>query len=209
MNVLREVEKVITLQNPQQKLDAIIGPLEQLFERGRALQLPPERVGRAASLLLAAAIEEQQAEIKEEIFAVLLTAVSWNEISRYIDWIALVDHLPLLSGYCLGYALGMLGRSRRYVFLTMLQDYLADPDLFVQIEALEAMKQLWWDTSGRHPELKRWMCNATLVELQSLYMHPYRHTTPKKELREHFVRICEEVVGNMKDWFKKYKHYEF
>lgn len=209
MNILREVEKILSIQDPQKKLDAIIGPLDQLFERGRALPVRPERLGKAASLLLTAAFEEQDAEIKEEMFAVLLTAVSWNEISRYIDWITLVDHLPCLSGYTLGYALGMLGWSRRHVFLAVLQDYLRKPDIFIQVEALDAMIRIWWDTSGRNPALKAAMQVAAFTEVQVMLLNPCKYTTSRGVVHERFALLCTEIVEDMKDWFKQQKHYEF
>jgi hypothetical protein len=209
MNVVREVEKVLSIQEPQKKLDAIIGPLDRLFERGRALPVRPERLGKAASLLLTAALEEQDVEIKEEMFAVLLTAVAWNEISRYIDWIALVDHLPCLSGYTLGYALRALGRSRRHVFLAILQDYLRKPDIFIQVEALDAMIQIWWETSGKDAALKTAMQVAALTEVQAMLLNPYKYTTPRGVVHERFALLCTEVVKDMKDWFKQQKHYEF
>lgn len=113
MDIVEETEKALAALNPKEREERI-SDLDWPFEEGRlfvAGGFKKEDVGKAASLILFASLGETDERVKDEMFSVLGTAVSWNDISNLIDWDRVVEQLPHLSLNGLVYALDMVGYS--------------------------------------------------------------------------------------------------
>ncbi len=202
LNILDKTQRVLAIQDVQSRREKIAS-LDWFFELGRAF--PVELVGQASVLLLAAALQEADQQVKTEMLAVLLTAVSWNEVSAYIAWDELIAHLPLLAGPLLISALEMLGWSRRTSDLVVLRSYLDSvADDTAQMNILDAMGQIWWDKSGRDPALQEALLATTRQYLWFLLLNPTQHALTEKAVHTQVQLFRHEFVANVSTWFDQY-----
>ncbi|GHO87547.1 hypothetical protein [Dictyobacter formicarum] len=201
MDIIEETKRALATLNPREK-ESRIDDLDWLFEKGGFKKAD---VGQAASFMLLASLDERDERVKETIFSALKTAVSWNDISEYIDWDVVIRQLSFLSLNGLMYALGMLGWSKRITDISILKQYLDHDHLAVQTCALDSICQIWWDASGRDPEAKALMNIEAQRRVDFLIGNPKKHDVSESKITGLFQEVCAEVIENMEKWFDQHR----
>ncbi len=126
--MIKEIQDTLGLQNLQERVSKL-GQLSDVFEYGHGLS--EEDVIEGTKLLLAAALQEKDQSVKDQLLYALYTSVVHQDIGDCIDWDALVDILPSLNKLQLEEALGVLGLSGQEKYLHILDEYMhnADPEI--------------------------------------------------------------------------------
>jgi hypothetical protein len=128
MDILKDVKAILGLQNSHER-EREIEKLSDVFEYVHGLS---ERdVVEGVTLLLAAALHEDNQSTKESFFHAVDNAVVYQHIGNRIDWDTLVASLPSLGKWELEYALDILGISGQARYLPILKEYAchADPEI--------------------------------------------------------------------------------
>lgn len=199
MDFRNEIEEILKIQDPKEKTRRI-EDIEDSLRDNRSLET--EDIGEAASILLKFASREQNNHVKESLFSLLLTAVSWHEIDKYIDWDFVIAQIPHLAGYTLLYALEIPGWSREKKYIPFLEEYLNYPDVRVQIAALDAIAQLWWDISDKSDEMKKKMKIEAISHIRQLLNNPKKHHVSDTDVQRQLLQVQREFIVNMRDWFE-------
>jgi hypothetical protein len=205
MDIVEETEKALATLDPKEREERI-SDLDWPFEEGRLFAVggfKKEDVGKAASLILFASLEEKDEQVKDEMFSVLGTAVSWNDISNLLDWDRVVEQLPYLSLNGLVYALDLVGYSRRISDVDVLRRYLDHDQVSVQTFALSAIRQIWWDVSGHDPQVKALMYIEESKDTEFQPVNPTKHDLPASVIKEQFQSTEDKVMRNLEEWLEQ------
>jgi hypothetical protein len=139
MNIINEIKETLALQNSQERVSKL-EQISDVFEYGHGLNV--EDVMEGTKLLLAAALQEKDQSIKDQIFYALYTAVVHQDIGDRIDWSVLVDILPSLDKSQLEEALGILGLSGQEKYLRVLDEYMHNADSEIREWAIDAIREI-------------------------------------------------------------------
>jgi len=129
MDILKQVKEILLQQNSQEKhyqLDQLCDVLEYHHELNDA------DVGEGVRLLLPAALQEDNQEVRETFFRTLDKAIIHHEIKTRVNWDKLLTVLPFLGKWELVYVLEILGFSGQTKYLPVLEEYAhhADPEIW-------------------------------------------------------------------------------
>ena len=105
MDILQQVKDILEQQNPQEKhyqLDQLCDVLE--YHHG----LNEEAIVEGVQLLLPAALQEENKEVRETLLQTLDKAITHHDIRTRIDWDKLLTLLPFLGKWELVYLLEIL-----------------------------------------------------------------------------------------------------
>ena len=139
MDIVKDVKEMLEQRNPYEK-ESEIEQLSDVFEYSR--DLSQEDVAAGVQLLLAAALQEEDQDMKESFFHAMNNAVVYQRIGSCIDWNMLAGFLPSLAKVHLDYALNMLGLSVQEQYLSVLEVYAHHPDPEIRTWAQEAIDEL-------------------------------------------------------------------
>ena len=128
MDILKQVKEILEQQNPQEKhyqLDQLCDVLE--YHHG----LNEADVVEGVQLLLPAALQENNKEVRETLFRTMDAAIVHHDIKTCVDWDRLFALLPSLGKWELVYVLEILGFSGQVKYLPVLEEYThhADPEI--------------------------------------------------------------------------------
>jgi len=96
----------------------------------------------------------------------------------------------------------MLGWSKDKRYIPLLERYLDSPDIWVQITALEALSQIWWDFSTKNNEVKKYMKIEAITHIRFLLMNPHTHHLSEIHVQKQLSQIQHEFIANMRNWFE-------
>lgn len=198
MGFRNEIEEILKIQNVQEKVERID---ESVYELSENRSVGAEEVGGATALLLQEALGEQNKEVKEAMFDLLATAVSWHQIGTFLDWDAILAQIPYLAGNTLLSALEMLGWSKEKRYIPLLERYLDSSNIWVQITALEALSQIWWDLSAKNDEMKKYMRIEAITHIRFLLTNPQTHHLSEAHIQQQLSQVQHEFIANMSNWF--------
>ena len=116
MNIVNEINKVLVLQDPNEK-DNRLSLLDDEFEYGNALD--GADVVEGTQLLLTAALQEDDKVLRKKFFRAIDTVVLYQDIGHRINWDILVVSLPSLEKRELVYVLDILGLSGQEKYLSV------------------------------------------------------------------------------------------
>lgn len=199
MGFCNEIEEILKIQNVQEKVERIE---DSVYELSENRSIGAEEVGEATALLLQEALGEQNKEVKEAMFDLLATAVSWHQIETFIDWDAILAHIPYLAGNTLLSALEMLGWSKDKRYIPLLERYLDSSNIWVRITALEALSQIWWDFSAKNDETKRYMKIEAIAHIRSLLTNSHTHHISESHIQKQLSQVQHEFIAHMSNWFE-------
>jgi hypothetical protein len=128
MDILKQVKEILEQQNSQEKryqLDQLCDVLEYHQELNDA------EVVEGVRLLLPAALQEDNKDVRETFFRTLDKAIIHHDIKTRINWDRLLTVLPSLGKWELIYVLETLGFSGQARYLPVLREYAhhADPEI--------------------------------------------------------------------------------
>jgi hypothetical protein len=139
MNMTKKIKETLELENPQERVNKL-EQISDVFEYVHGLNV--EDVMEGTKLLLAAALQEKDQSVKEQIFYALYTSVVHQDIGDRIDWDGLVNILPYLNKSQLEEALGVLGLSGQEKYVHVLDEYVRNADSEVHEWALDAIREI-------------------------------------------------------------------
>lgn len=139
MNIIESVKEILVQQNFYEK-ESQLEQLSDVFEYVQ--ELGEEDVAKGVQLLLAAALQEEDLNMKETFFHTINNAVVYQHIGSRINWDKLVDSLPSLEKEHLDYALNMLGLSVQRKYLPVLKKYSHSSDSEIRKWGQESVDEL-------------------------------------------------------------------
>lgn len=199
MGFRNEIEEILKIQDVQEKLERID---DRVYELSENRSVGAEEVGEATALLLQKALGEQNQEGKEAMFDLLATAVSWHQIETFIDWDAILAQIPHLAGNTLLSALEILGWSKDKRYIPLLERHLDSSSIWVQITALEALSQIWWDFSAKNDDMKKYMKIEAITQIRFLLTNPQTHHISEAHIQKQLSQFQHEFIANMRNWFE-------
>jgi len=151
MDILKLVKEILGEQNPQKK-EHLLESLSQILEHHHNLN--EADVIEGIRILLAAALQEENKEVRETFFSTIENTVVHRDIEDCIDWDALAASLSDLGKWDLEYVLNVLGLSGQVRYLPVLNEYAyhADPD--IQKWAQEAISEIKYRVAHAAPAQK-------------------------------------------------------
>lgn len=131
--------------NRREDLDLRLGDIGDLLEYGN-----PNRndVITFTKYALELAIAEENFDIKESLFYLLMNAVTFQGVARNVEWDPLADVLPTLDDAILDYALTILGCSKNRKFIKVIEPYLQSPNDSIRETAEEALEEINYNVEG-------------------------------------------------------------
>lgn len=199
MGFRNEIEEILKVQSRGEKTERIE---EIVFDLSSRRSVAEEEVGETAAILVQAALGEQNKGVKGALFDLLATIVRWYRIDRLIDWDAILAQIPSFTGKILLFALEMLGWSRDQRYIPLLERYLDSPNIWVQITALEAIAQIWWDLSEKSDEMRKYIKIEAIGHIQSLLNNPQTHHLPEALIQKQLSQVQYEFIEHMRKWFE-------
>ncbi|CAI8893207.1 Cnd1 domain-containing protein [Brevibacillus sp. IT-7CA2] len=126
-------------QNRREDLHLRLGDIGDLLEHGN-----PNRKDVIAftEYALELAIAEEDFEVKESLFYLLMNAVTFQGVARNVEWDSLASVLPTLDDAILDYALTILGCSKNRKFIKVVEPYLHSPTENIRQAAAEALEEI-------------------------------------------------------------------
>jgi hypothetical protein len=137
--MIKEIKDTLALQDPQERVSKL-EQLSDVFEYSHGFN--GEDIIEGTKLLLAAALQEKDQSMREQLFYTIYTSVVHQDIGDRIDWDALVDILPSLNKLQLEEALGVLGLSGQERYLHVLDKYMRNADPEIREWALNAIGEI-------------------------------------------------------------------
>ncbi|MCC8434787.1 hypothetical protein HP567_009560 [Brevibacillus sp. M2.1A] len=131
--------------NRREDLHLRLGDIGDLLEYGN-----PNRndVITFTKYVLELAIAEENFEVKESLFYLLMNAVTFQGVARNVEWEPLADVLPTLEDAILIYALTILGFSKNRKFIKVIEPYLYSPNDSIRETAAEALEEINYYVEG-------------------------------------------------------------
>lgn len=125
--------------NRREDLHLRLGVMGDLLEYGN-----PNRKDVIAftQYALELAIAEEDFEVKESLFHLLMNAVTFQGAARKVEWDPLANVLPTLDDAILDYALSILGCSKNRKFIKVIEPYLHSPTENIRQAAAEALEEI-------------------------------------------------------------------
>lgn len=80
--------------------------------------------------------------MKESLFRILLNAVIYQDVGKYVEWDKLANILPMLHDRILDYALTIIGYSKNRKFINVIKPYLDSPTDYIKQTASEALLEI-------------------------------------------------------------------
>ncbi|ASJ52379.1 hypothetical protein BP422_01780 [Brevibacillus formosus] len=88
------------------------------------------------------AIAEEDFDVKESLFYLLMNAVTFQGVARNVEWDPLANVLPTLDDAILNYALAIIGCSKNRKFIKVIEPYLHSPTEYIRQTATEALEEI-------------------------------------------------------------------
>ena len=151
MDILKEVKDILALQNPYEKDDRL-EQLSDVLEYHHRLNKAD--VVEGVRLLLAAALQEDDKEMKQTFLRAIENAVVHHDVGDRIDWDALAASLSSLEKWDLEYVLNVLGLSGQARYLPVLNEYAQHADPEIREWALEAIREIEYRVAHASPAQK-------------------------------------------------------
>lgn len=131
--------------NRREDLHLRLGDIGDLLEYGN-----PNRndVITFTKYVLELAIAEENFEVKESLFYLLMNAVTFQGVARNVEWEPLADVLPTLEDAILIYPLTILGFSKNRKFIKVIEPYLHSPNDSIRETAAEALEEINYYVEG-------------------------------------------------------------
>ncbi|NQF15919.1 hypothetical protein HPY31_18655 [Brevibacillus sp. HB1.3] len=125
--------------NRREDLHLRLGDMGDLLEYGN-----PNRQDVIAftQYALELAIAEEDFEVKESLFHLLMNAVTFQGVARNVEWDPLANVLPTLDDAILDYALSILGCSKNRKFIKVIEPYLHSTTEDIRQAAAEALEEI-------------------------------------------------------------------
>ena len=139
MDIIKEVKEVLVQQNPQEK-HYILEQISDVLEYHHGLN--EADILEGVRLLLSAALQEDDKDVRETFFRTIDKAVLYQEIGDRINWDSLVISLPSLEKRDLVYVLDILALSGKEKYLPILDKYAHHLDPEIRKWAHEAIEEL-------------------------------------------------------------------
>jgi len=139
MDILKQIKEILAQQNPQEK-DTQLSQLDDILEYHHDLQ--EADVVEGVRLLLVAALQENDQQIRQTFFSTIYTAVACQDIGARVDWDELATMLPSLEKWELQYVLDILGLSGKARHLPILKEYTHHTDPEIKESAHEAITEI-------------------------------------------------------------------
>ena len=171
------------------------------FEEDNREAASEEDVGKAASLLLEAIVREKDGSIRALLLEVLVVAIENNDIYMHVDFKEIINLLPHLS-FGLADAIAILGYSHKEEYIALLESYLNEDEGVV----FDAICQIWWDVSGRNQEVEQLLKRKEIYHISFQLDNLKKQHLSEYELKKQYNIIRNEVLKNMKTWFKQHKN---
>ncbi|WP_261129901.1 hypothetical protein [Bacillus sp. Marseille-Q3570] len=134
---VREIEQILKGKDEQEKIETV-SHLSDVFE---SYNKNIENFEELIEVLLNYALEEQNLEVKEEMFDALANAVTYQN-TEDINWDSLERHLSQLSLPCLITAINILGLTHDQKYLPTIKTYTEHENGAVKGEAYLALKEM-------------------------------------------------------------------
>jgi hypothetical protein len=148
MDIVKEVKEILALQSHYEKddrLEQITDVLE--YHHG----LNEADVVEGVRLLLAAALQEDDKDMKQTFLRAIENAVVHHDIGDRITWDALAASLSSLEKWDLEYVLNVLGLSGRVRYLPILNEYARHADPEIREWAQEAIREIEYRVAHASP----------------------------------------------------------
>ncbi|KMZ42278.1 MULTISPECIES: hypothetical protein [Bacillales] len=131
--------------NRREDLHLRLGDMGDLLEYGN-----PNRQDVIAftQYALELAIAEEDFEVKESLFYLLMNAVTFQGVARNVEWDPLANVLPTLDDALLDYALTILGCSKKHKFIKVIEPYLHSTTEDIRQAAAEALEEINYNGEG-------------------------------------------------------------
>jgi len=139
MDILKLVKEILGEQNPQKK-EHLLESLSQILEHHHNLN--EADVIEGIRILLAAALQEENKEVRETFFSTIENTVVHRDIEDCIDWDALAASLSDLGKWELDYVLNILGLSGQARYLPILNEYTHHADPEIREDAQDAIREI-------------------------------------------------------------------
>ncbi|GEC90482.1 MULTISPECIES: hypothetical protein [Brevibacillus] len=131
--------------NRGEDLDIRLAEIGDLLEYGTH---DPNDVITFTEHALDLAIAEENFDVKERLFYLLMNAVTYQGVARNVEWDPLADVLPTLDDAILDYALSILGCSKNRKFIKVMEPYLHSPNDSIRETAAEALEDINYNVEG-------------------------------------------------------------
>ena len=139
VDILKQIKGILAEQNPQEK-DTQLSQLDDMLEYHHDLN--EADVVEGVRLLLVAALQESDQQIRQTFFSTLYTAVACQDIGDRVDWDRLATVLPSLGKWEPEYVLDILGLSGQARYLPVLEAYTHHADPEIREWAKEAITEI-------------------------------------------------------------------
>jgi hypothetical protein len=151
MDILKKVKEILVERNPQKK-EHLLEQLSQVLEYH--YELDEAEVVEGVRLLLSAALQEDNKEVREFFFSTIDNTVVHRDIGDCIDWDALAASLSSLGRWELEYVLSVLGLSGQVRYLPVLNEYAHHADPEIREWAQEAITEIEYRIAHASPSQK-------------------------------------------------------
>jgi len=151
MDILKLVKDILAEQRPYEK-DYLLGSLSQILEHHHGLN--EADIIEGVRLLLAAALQEDNKEVRETFFSTIDNTVLHHDIGDYIDWDALIPSLSDLGKWELDDVLHTLGLSGQARYLPILNEYAHSADPEIRECAQDAIREIEYRVAHAAPAQK-------------------------------------------------------
>jgi hypothetical protein len=139
MNIVKEINEVLALQDSNDREDGL-ERINDLFEYAQGLK--DVEIVEGVQLLLAAILQERNAQAKRQLFRTIDKVVAHYDIGDSIDWDVLATSLSSLEKRDLVYVLDILGLSGQERYLSALTTYAHNFDSEIRTWALDAIEEV-------------------------------------------------------------------
>ena len=151
MDILKLVKEILVEQNPHKK-EHLLESLSQILEHHHGLN--ESDIIEGVRLLLAAALQEGNKEVRETFFSTIENTVVHRDIEDCIDWDALAASLSDLGKWELDYVLNILGLSGQARYLPILNEYAHHSDPEIRESAQDAIREIEYRVAHASPAQK-------------------------------------------------------
>jgi len=151
MDILKRAKDILVEHDPQEK-DNLLEQLSDVLEYHHGLN--EADIIEGVRLLLVAALQEADKDMKQTFLRAIENAVVHHNIGDCIDWDALVASLSSLEKWDLEYALNVLGLSGQARYLPVINEYAQHADPEISEWAQEAIREIEYRVAHAAPAQK-------------------------------------------------------
>lgn len=151
MDILKQVREILAEQNRNEKDDKL-EQLSDVLEYHYGLNKMD--VVEGTRLLLAAALQEDDKDLKQTFLRAIENAVVHHDIGDCINWDMLAASLSALEKWDLEYALNVLGLSGQDRYLPVVNEYARSTDPEIREWAREAIREIEYRVAHVTPARK-------------------------------------------------------